>query len=328
MHFMAVVFSTIYKKAIQLALSEGLPKAVLNDYTNYKIENERVPMELLLDVYELAEKQLQAGFGLRQGIQLDTNDYGTLGLSWKTCLKAIDVLKNVKRYMVLVTDDGSIELDERDGIVKLILNREVYRTGIKIANEASFVMLVGILNEVTGKRITPTEVSFKHSFSTSDYFSNHFECPVNFNATENALVFNTKVLDISTIKADKFIHQFLVERMEQEKSKIHKSEDVLTSEINKLLKESMSSGIPSIVQVGEYLGMSARTLKRRLSDRNLSFRELIQKNQQETATQLLTTTSQSIGEIAFLTGFSEQSAFNRAFKRWTGQAPNEYRKTI
>jgi AraC-like DNA-binding protein len=75
----------------------------------------------------------------------------------------------------------------------------------------------------------------------------------------------------------------------------------------------MSSGIPSIVQVGEYLGMSARTLKRRLSERNLSFRELIQKNQQETATQLLTTTSQSIGEIAFLTGFSEQSAFNRAF---------------
>lgn len=325
---MAIVFSTIYKKAIQLALTEGLPKVRLEGYINHKIDDERVPMELLLDVYELAEKHLQAGFGLRQGLQLDTNDYGTLGLSWKTCLKAIDVLKNVKRYMVLVTDDGSIEMDERDGTVKLILNRNVYRTGIKIANEASFVMLVGILNEVTGKRITPTEVSFKHSFSNSNYFSNHFDCPVNFNATENALVFNTKVLDVSTIKADKFIHQFLVERMEQEKSKIHKFEDVLTSEINKLLKESMSSGIPTIVQLGEYLGMSTRTLKRRLSDRNLSFRKLIQKNQQETATQLLSNTSQSIGEIAFLTGFSEQSAFNRAFKRWTGQVPSDYRKSL
>jgi len=85
---MAVVFSTIYKKAIQLALSEGLPKACLTDYINQKIDNNRVPMEQLLDVYELAEKHLQAGFGLRQGNQLNSNDYGTLGLSWKTCLKA------------------------------------------------------------------------------------------------------------------------------------------------------------------------------------------------------------------------------------------------
>ncbi|RYH74006.1 AraC family transcriptional regulator [Flavobacteriaceae bacterium 144Ye] len=325
---MAVVFSTIYNKAIQLALSEGLTKEHLNYYIDYKVENKRVPMELLLEVYELASDKLQAGFGLRQGKQLDTTDYGTLGLSWKTCLKAIDVLNNVKRYMVLVTDDGSIELDESEGKTKLVLNREVYRTGIKTANEASFVMLVGILNEVTGKNIKPIEVNFKHSFSSSDYFSEYFDCPVNFNATENTLIFNSNTLEVSTIKADKFIHQFLLERMEQEKSKLSEQEDVLTSEINKLLKESMSSGIPSISQVGDYLGMSARTLKRRLADRNLSFRELIQKNQHETATQLLSNSSQSVGEIAFLTGFSEQSAFNRAFKRWTGQAPNEYRKNL
>lgn len=325
---MAIVFSTIFKKAINLALTEGLPKTYLNNYINHKIDNERVPMELLLDVYELAEKHLQPGFGLRQGKQLNSNDYGTLGLSWKTCLKANDVLKNVKRYMVLVTDDGSIALDEYEGMIKLILNRDVYRTGIKTANEASFVMLLGILNEVTGKCIKPIEVNFKHSFSNNNYFSEYFDCPVNFNTTENTLSFNTKALDVSTIKADKFIHQFLVERMEQEKTKLHKSEDVLTSKINNLLKESMSSGIPSITQVGEYLGVSARTLKRRLADRNLTFRELIQKNQQETATQLLLNTSQSIGEIAFLTGFSEQSAFNRAFKRWTGQAPTDYRKSL
>lgn len=325
---MAVVFSTIYKKAIQLAFKEGIPKTSNSWLENHALENERISMELLLNIYELAEKQLQPGFGLRQGKQLNTNDYGTLGLSWKTCLKAVDILRNVKRYMVLVTDDGSIELEEDDRTVKLILNRDVYRLGIKTANEASFVMLVGILNEVTGKNLKPVEVNFKHAFTNSHYFSDYFECPVNFNSFENTLVFKAKTLDVSTIKADMYIHRFLVERMEQEKSNLNKEDDLLTDEINQILKDSMASGIPSINQVGEYLGMSARTLKRRLAERNLTFRELIQKNQKETATKLLSNSSQSVGEIAFLTGFSEQSAFNRAFKRWTGQAPNEYRKTL
>lgn len=324
---MAFVTSSIYKKAIELAKSEGLPKELLLKHIENQVEA-YVAMDLLLEVYELAEQHLKPGFGIRQGKQLNSNDYGTLGLSWKTSLNAIDILNNVKRYMVLVTDDGSVDLMEQNECVKLTLYRDVYRNGIKTANEATFVMLIGILNEVTGKHIMPVQVNFKHKFTDNESFSNYFKCPVNFKASENAIIFNTKELQVATIKADKFIHQFLVERMEQEKSNLNRYEDLLTAEINKLLKESMPSGIPSIVQVGEYLGMSARTLKRRLADRNLSFRDLIQKNQRETATQLLSNTSQSIGEIAFLTGFSEQSAFNRAFKRWTGQAPNEYRKTL
>lgn len=324
---MAVVFSTIFKKALQLAQKEGLTQTSLHQFLNYKIEQERVPMNMLLELYELAENELPAGFGLRQGIQLNTNDYGTLGMSWKTCLKAIDVLKNVKRYMVLVTDDGSIELEEGEGLVKLILNREVYRSGIKTANEASFVMLVGILNEVTGKQIHPIEVNFKHPFSDGGYAERFFNCHVNFRASENTLVFEKDALDVSTTKADEFIHQYLLEQMDQEKVTLDQRKDLLTSEINQLLQESMASGIPSIVQVSEYLRISARTLKRRLAERNTSFRELVQKKQEETALELLSNSDKSIGEIAFLAGFSEQSAFNRAFKRWTGSSPKMYRRS-
>lgn len=325
---MAVVFTTIYKKALQLALAEGLSKTDLANFLQPKEADKRVPIEFLIGIYELAEEKLQPGFGLRQGRQLTTSDYGTLGLSWKTCLKATDVLKNVKRYMVLVTNNGSVTLEEHDGLLKLILHRDVHRSGIKTANEASFVMLVNILHEVTGKNIKPIAVNFKHSFANNSYFSSYFDCPVHFNATENELIFTAEALNVSTLKADEFIHEFLVERMEQEKLQLAVLTDLFTSEINKLLKESMPSGIPSIMQVSEYLGMSPRTLKRRLADRNLTFRGLIQQQQQETATELLKNTSKSIGEIAFLTGFSEQSAFNRAFKRWTGKTPNQYRKTL
>ena len=92
-----------------------------------------------------------------------------------------------------------------------------------------------------------------------------------------------------------------------------------------MVKESLPSGIPSLIQVADHVGMSPRTLKRRLSDKGASFRELVQELQKDVALEYLKNSNKSLSEITFLTGFSDPSAFNRAFKRWTGQAPSSFR---
>ena len=97
--------------------------------------------------------------------------------------------------------------------------------------------------------------------------------------------------------------------------------------MGKLIQDALPSGIPSIDHVGRQVGMSSRTLTRRLSESGNSYRGLIKQTQEEISKDLLLNTSRSIGEIAFQTGFSEQSAFNRAFKCWTGKSPVEFRKT-
>ena len=206
---MAFVTSTIYKKAIQLALKEGIPEKLLLGHLNKESIGDHVPMEMLLEVYEFAAKHLNHGFGLRQGRQLVSTDYGILGLSCKTCLKAINVLRNIRRYMMLVTNDGSIEIDEDLVNTKLVMDRDVYRNGIETANEASFTMLIGVLKEVTRKDIKPERVKFKHTSKDSEYYSEYFNCPVIFGSNENSLIFSSDDLQISTIKSDKFIHQFL-----------------------------------------------------------------------------------------------------------------------
>jgi len=94
-----------------------------------------------------------------------------------------------------------------------------------------------------------------------------------------------------------------------------------------LIADALPSGIPGIVKIGEKLGMSNRTLTRRLHENRVTFRDLIQRTQERIAKNLLNNTDRSMAEIAFETGFSEQSAFNRAFKRWTGQSPVEYKKS-
>ncbi|NQZ78697.1 MAG: helix-turn-helix transcriptional regulator, partial [Ekhidna sp.] len=79
-------------------------------------------------------------------------------------------------------------------------------------------------------------------------------------------------------------------------------------------------------QIAAHVGMSNRTLTRRLSEAGVSYRDIIKKSQEDVSKNLLRNSDSSIAEIAFTTGFSEQSAFNRAFKRWTGISPVEFRK--
>nr|WKN34118.1 AraC family transcriptional regulator ligand-binding domain-containing protein [Tunicatimonas sp. TK19036] len=326
---MSFVSSSIYQKATRLTMQEGLSPALLDHHRGRKeiiAGDKYIPMELLLEVYELADQHMEAGFGVRQGQQLTADDYGTLGLSWKTCWRAKDVLDRVERYMVLVTDHGQARIEERQGITSIYLMREARRKGLETANEATFVMLTGVLKEITHQEIHPVTVHFQHHTPEAAPFVNFFQCPVHFGQAENSLYFKTSDIDIPTVKADKSIHQFLVERMDEEKKGIHANADRLLGEIHKIIAESLPSGIPSIIQVAEYLGMSARTLKRRLAEKGLTFRDLIQTIQQDVSIDLLKNSSQSMGEIAFQTGFSEQSAFNRAFRRWTGQSPADYRK--
>lgn len=322
MHF---VSSSIYHKAIRLAFQEGLPP---ESVTHHNVPNDvrYIDISLLFDVYEQADKVLNPGFAVRQGKQLHTDDYGTLGLSWKTCWKAKEVFDRIERFMVLVTNHGHVKIEEANGMTKIHLYRDAYRKGIAIANEVTFVMVTTILLEVTNKNILPSQVSFAHERNHVSSYTDFFQCPVEFNQEVNTLQFRTSDLNISTIKADKSIHQFLIARMDEEKKGIQVNTDKWLGAIHSLIMEALPSGIPSVIQVADHIGTSARTFKRRLSDKGLTFRSLVQQIQQTVSIDLLKNSTQSIGEVAFQCGFSEQSAFNRAFKRWTGQSPVDFRK--
>ena len=80
-----------------------------------------------------------------------------------------------------------------------------------------------------------------------------------------------------------------------------------------------------MADIARRLAMSERTLHRRLAEKEVSFRTQVDLTRRELAENMLGQSSYSLSEVAFLTGFSEQSAFNRAFKRWQGQTPRSFR---
>ena len=147
-----------------------------------------------------------------------------------------------------------------------------------------------------------------------------------FNQPQNYIAYKTEDLNMRTAKADESINKFLVERVEEETKGIEFSANKIVIDVENLIKDALPSGIPGVEQIGQLMGMSRRTLTRRLSENGLTFRDLIKRIQEEVSKDLLKNSSRSIAEIAFETGFSEQSAFSRAFKNWTNQSPAEFRR--
>ena len=99
----------------------------------------------------------------------------------------------------------------------------------------------------------------------------------------------------------------------------------LAFRVRELLVERLRDGEPDQPSIARALGLSERTLQRRLSEENASFASLVDEVRADLARLYLGDPKLAIFEIAFLLGYSEPSAFNRAFKRWTGQSPSEFR---
>ncbi|MBX2820963.1 MAG: helix-turn-helix transcriptional regulator [Rhodothermaceae bacterium] len=102
----------------------------------------------------------------------------------------------------------------------------------------------------------------------------------------------------------------------------------LVQQVRSQISQSLSEGVPTIFDTAQQLGMSGRTLQRRLSKQGYSFQTLVDESRRQLSERLLRETDYSLSEIAFMTGYSEQSAFTRAFKRWAGQTPRSYRLNV
>jgi AraC-like DNA-binding protein len=127
------------------------------------------------------------------------------------------------------------------------------------------------------------------------------------------------------ILGDEGISRYLISHLDAELSEIA-HEDTLAVRAKDAIAQALSEGAPKMARIARGLGLSARSFHRRLSEQGVSFQALTEETRRELAEGLLRDERYSLAEIAFLTGFSEQSSFTRAFKRWAGQTPASYRR--
>ncbi len=103
-------------------------------------------------------------------------------------------------------------------------------------------------------------------------------------------------------------------------------EDRLLASVRRVIGESLRDGDPKLVQVAKKLAVSPRTLQRQLKESGVDFKALADDTRRRFSLNYLRDRKNSLTEIAYLLGYSEVSAFNRAFRRWTGLTPSDYRR--
>jgi AraC-like DNA-binding protein len=282
------------------------------------------------DLLERIAKDIDAtDLPLRAGALMRCDDYGALGLAFKAAPTLFGSFSRIARYARLWTSVVDYELQSDGPNTWFVLHRSgPRRLGLRLSNEATLASATGISREVSQDgAFTPLEVHLSHPApATVQHHEAYFGCPIFFGSDRDAILISTEGMNRTNKLGDDGITLFLQQHLDQELAQIVGTKS-LNDRTKNTIARALTEGLPKMEDVARNLGMSVRSLHRRLSDDGMTFRSLTEDTRQELAEGLLRDEQYSIAEIAFLTGFSEQSSFNRAFKRWAGDTPAAYRRT-
>jgi AraC-like DNA-binding protein len=264
-------------------------------------------------------------FGLLAAEVWRPTDFHALGYAFLASRTLETAIERIVRYNTIVDSVVRFEatLDaEQLRLTYRVTDPEI--TEVSALQDGRLAVVFGLCREAYGPSFSPAEVSVTHAApSCRGEFFGLFRCPVQFDAPQPEFVL-TRVQAEAPLPAasrelavanDAILADYLLTLDRG---------DVI-SRVKTAIIEHLPSGAPSADLIAKDLFMSARTLNRRLAEVGTSFSATLEVVRRELAEQYITDPTRSLTEISFLLGFSEQSAFSRAFRRWTGLPPSAAR---
>ncbi|MBK1852494.1 AraC family transcriptional regulator [Marinobacter sp. 1-4A] len=236
-------------------------------------------------------------------------------------------LRRAKNYQRLLSDAANTDFFIEGENAYMLLDTasdDVRR--LRHFNECFVQGLITFFRSITDNQFYPSRIEFEHDRKEGrEHVAEVLGCEVVFGADENRLYFPTSLLSHASPHAEPELLD-LHERFASEQVARLEKKDIV-GQVERIIAELLDSGDVTLDSVATRLGIKPRTLRTRLTEAETSFNQVLADFRYRLARQLLATTDESIDEIVYLTGFSEPSTFYRAFKRWSGMTPIEYRKT-
>jgi AraC-like DNA-binding protein len=193
-------------------------------------------------------------------------------------------------------------------------------------NEYSLAVGLSMIRLMVGSQWAPVEVQFAHEAprETSEHVR-VFGAPVSFGYAANALVVEREFVERQVPAADERLYPVLRRYLDRVLKEMPR-EDALLASVRRVVGESLRDGDPKLRQVAGKLAVSPRTLQRQLKEYGVDFKALVDDTRRRFSLNYLRDRKNTLTETAYLLGYSEVSAFNRAFKRWTGSTPSDFRR--
>ncbi len=266
------------------------------------------------------------GYGLKLGASHGVRDIGLHGFIALNAPTLGDALAGIERY-VRVTNEGIDAVFEADGQGATLRFRETDASlrGRRHNSEQVAAQIVRGARELTRRKAAPVRVDFMHErpHAPIDY-EGVLGCPVKFRAEWDGVVFAEETLRLPVIGADSKLLRVLESACRRIIGPAPRKHDLIHS-VREYVVQRLAKGAVPLDDVARHLGMSGKTLERRLRERGASYRATVEGIRRDLAERYLADTDLRLQQIAYLLGYSEPAPLVRAFKRWTGGTPMQYR---
>jgi AraC-like DNA-binding protein len=266
------------------------------------------------------------------GIELGTagpdslQQFGYLGHAMQACATWLEATQLAIRYARLA-DSGAAEFGPRLEMVPAGVAYVVPQTPDDPAEgvEAQFIGSLRLCRGALARRVVPLRVCFTHHReSLRQRLEEIFGTSIEFGADSNRIVWDPEIMQSPMPSADCEAKQNLQNQLDKLMQKL---ETPFVAVVARTLETQLASGNVSQAQTAKRLGLSSRTLHRRLKEHGLRYQQLVMDTRRAFAERLLADGKLAIYEIAFAVGYEDVSSFQRAWKSWTGLSPRAYRES-
>ncbi|CUH52923.1 AraC family transcriptional regulator [Shimia marina] len=267
--------------------------------------------------------------GIRWGLNRRFVQLGLVGYLGRSSMDVKNMLLNIARYRQVFSDpiDFDVSQLEITGAFMWSYNLPP-RINLSRFVEAQTAQVIGGLNLVVPRQLKPKLIEFEHFRSArAGDVQSLFHCPVSFGHTANRIVFHQADLDLPLSTADAGLQAVLQRHCELVLANRPKDRPDIQVKVEKAIVDRIAQGQATVGVIAKDLGMSARTLARRLGDVGTTYQSILSNLRRALAERYLSDHSLSQSEIAYMLGYSDVSSFATAFKRWTGHSPGEQRHT-
>jgi AraC-like DNA-binding protein len=287
-----------------------------------------LPLDRLHAFFDEAERAAGDPFlGLHVAERIRRGAYGLLEFSCRSAPTVGEALRRIVRYMALCNElvEVTLEVGPREAIIEQKIVGQPLCVG-RHANEFFVAMLLVQSRQLSGKPLAPSRAWFAHPAprDPAPLESLIGTDRIEFDRERNGMALPRAVLETPLSTHDPALLE-LLDAQAEAALQLRASSSRFLGQVRQQVRDALREGVPPLEDAARALHLSPRTLQRRLADEGTSYNDLVDDVRQELARRWVKEAARPLGEVAFLLGYSELSAFLRAFKRWTGQAAGDFR---
>lgn len=287
-----------------------------------------IPIETYLLIEEAAAEHTQDPyFGLHMGEFAEPGSWSILGYLMMNCKTLGEAFEKSGRYSRIIGNLIDGEAQFRINKIRVISTVPSYAPKMpRYCFESAFASGVRMMRTLTGLELNPCEVTFIYPQPESKAeYERFFRCPVLFEHKYNSMSIETKLLNTPILLPNPDLLKYFENYAQQFIADMDR-QDEYTQAVTRIILEKLDTENLNIKQVAKEMSVSVRTLQNRLKDEGVIFSDLLADIRQRLAQKYLQE-NYSVEEITYLLGFSEPSVFRKAFKRWQGITPRQYRES-